>query len=134
MPAAAFTCKPSKYKPDPDTLAKSKGGEQPEQPEQGDDEDDDDEEGGEQPEQPEQGHGGAKVAVAGKKDKKGGDDKKESCRDLAARKACIKSDAVCSWCEGKFAPSMCLDEVRRGARPVALGAGGGSAEEVCMCV
>ncbi|GBF89383.1 hypothetical protein Rsub_01955 [Raphidocelis subcapitata] len=44
--------------------------------------------------------------------KKGGDDKKEDCRDIKERKACRKSDSVCSWCENKYAPGapMCADE------------------------
>ncbi|GBF90786.1 hypothetical protein Rsub_03087 [Raphidocelis subcapitata] len=48
----------------------------------------------------------------GEENKKGGDDKKEDCKDIKERKACRKSDSVCSWCENKYAPGapMCADE------------------------
>jgi hypothetical protein len=42
------------------------------------------------------------------------DDKKKDCRDIKDRKECRKAKAVCSWCNGKMAPSMCLDEVGAG--------------------
>ena len=44
--------------------------------------------------------------------KGGGDDKKPSCQDMKGRKDCIKSKAVCSWCENKYGPTMCIGEVR----------------------
>jgi len=40
------------------------------------------------------------------------DDAKKSCKDIRDRKECRRARAVCSWCNGGFVPSMCLDEVR----------------------
>jgi hypothetical protein len=51
----------------------------------------------------------------GKHSKKDDDDKKE-CKDIKDRKECRKAKAVCSWCNGKMAPSMCMDEVGVGGR------------------
>jgi hypothetical protein len=57
--------------------------------------------------------------------KKGGNDKKEDCKDIKERKACRKSDSVCSWCENKYAPGapMCADEVSLPASPLRAAAG-----------
>jgi len=48
----------------------------------------------------------------GGKGKKHDDDdkKKTDCRDIKDRKECRRSRSVCSWCNGKMAPSMCLEE------------------------
>lgn len=41
------------------------------------------------------------------------DDKEDDCKDLKERKECVKSKGVCSWCDNKYGPSLCFDEVRR---------------------
>ena len=60
-----------------------------------------------------------------KKHKKDDDDDKKpaTCRDIKDRKACRKSDKVCSWCEGSWTPAMCVEEVR--GRGAGCGAGTG---------
>ncbi|KAI8468154.1 MAG: hypothetical protein J3K34DRAFT_523151 [Monoraphidium minutum] len=52
------------------------------------------------------------AALVGRKHKKHDDDDKKTCRDEGSRKGCVKSKAVCSWCEGAFVPAMCLDEAQ----------------------
>lgn len=44
--------------------------------------------------------------------KKKEDDKPTKCADIKDRKHCRKSKLLCSWCNGKLAPSLCFEEVR----------------------